>query len=100
MNLVVELPWIQISFECYDSIRIPYMERTCWCVYGGIDVLDVGTWLEKKNLLGGILYGEGETIEVSADVGGRAIWPGSLRDKRPYGGIDYKEIYGPKQIFY
>ena len=51
-------------------------------------------------MLGGILYGEGVTIEFSADVGGRVIWPGSLRDKRPYGGIDYKEIYGPKQIFY
>ena len=25
------------------SIRIPYMEKTCWCVYGRIDVSDIGT---------------------------------------------------------
>ena len=42
-NLVMELPWIQIGFECYDGIRIPYMEKnllvrlwrdsSAWCWY-------------------------------------------------------------------
>ena len=49
-DLVMELPWIQVSSECCDSIQIPYMDKTCWYVHGRIDVLDVGTSLGKKKL--------------------------------------------------
>ena len=35
------LLWIQVSFECYDGVRIPYMEKTCWCLYGEIDLRNV-----------------------------------------------------------
>ena len=52
MNLLLVLPWIQVSFECYDSIWLLYMEKTFWCVYGRIDICDVGTWLAKRNLGG------------------------------------------------
>ena len=41
-EFVMKLPQMQVGFECYDGIRIPYMEKACWCVYGGIDVGDVG----------------------------------------------------------
>ena len=36
------LPWIQVSFECYDDIQIPYTEKTFLCLYDRIDVRDVG----------------------------------------------------------
>ena len=42
MNLEIEFPWIQVSFERYDGIRIPCMEKTCRCVYGGVNVTGVG----------------------------------------------------------
>ena len=42
MNLVIEFPWIQVSFERYDAIRIPCMEKACRCVYGGVNVTGVG----------------------------------------------------------
>ena len=48
-DLVMELQWIQVSFECCDSIQTPYTDKTCWYVHGRIDVLDVGTSLGKKN---------------------------------------------------
>ena len=35
------LPWTEVSFECYEGIRIPYMEKTFWCVYDRIDIRDV-----------------------------------------------------------
>ena len=28
INLLLVLPWIQVSFECYDSIWLLYMEKT------------------------------------------------------------------------
>ena len=40
MNLVMVFLWIEVSFECYDGIRIPYMEKAFWYVYGRIDVRD------------------------------------------------------------
>ena len=78
MNLVMELPWIQISFECCDGIPIPYMDKTYWCEYGGIEVRDAGTCLKKRgrNLGGGTISGEGVTIEVSSGMGGRVILAG------------------------
>ena len=48
MNLVTVLPWIEVSFECCNGIRISYMDKTSWCVYGEIDVRDVGTCLDKR----------------------------------------------------
>ena len=42
------LPWTEVSFECYEGIRILYMEKTFWCVYDRIDI-HVSAWL-KKNL--------------------------------------------------
>ena len=55
--------------ECYEGIKILYMQKACWCVYDGIDVRDVGTRLEQKGSLGGrILYEESATIEVSAGM--------------------------------
>ena len=89
----MKLPCIQVSLECYDGIRISYMKRTCWPVYGGIDVRDADLWLEKRNLAGETLSEEDVTTEVSPDVSGRVILEGSLGYKRPYSGIDYKEIY-------
>ena len=47
MNLLMVLPWIQVSFECCDSIRILYMEKNL-CVYGRIDVCDVSTTWKKE----------------------------------------------------
>ena len=35
------LPWTEVSFESYEGIRIPYMEKTFWCVYDRIDIRDV-----------------------------------------------------------
>ena len=59
---------------------------------------NVSTCLEKKkkgrNLLGGTLCGEGVTIEVHPGMGGEVTLTGKRpRDKIPYGGTDYKEIY-------
>ena len=48
MNLVMRLPWIRVSFECYDRIRMPYMGRNCRCVYDRVDVRDVGTGLAEQ----------------------------------------------------
>ena len=45
---MMELPWIQVSFECSDGIQIPCMARTCWFVYVAIDVRYAGTCLDKK----------------------------------------------------
>ena len=81
MNLVMELPWIQVSFECCDSIRIPYMDKTCWYVYGGIDVRDVGTGLEKT---GETLVEVNYVVRVGGSpvIGGRVILAGkSQREK-------------------
>ena len=39
---MMELPWIQVSFERCGGIRITHMDKTCWSMYGGIDVRDVG----------------------------------------------------------
>ena len=33
MDLMMVLPWIQVSFECYVGIWIPYMKKTGF-VYG------------------------------------------------------------------
>ena len=59
MNLVMELLWIQVSFKCYDNIQIPYIEKTCWCMYGGIDACNVRTGLKNRNLWGGTLCDKG-----------------------------------------
>ena len=56
----------------------------------------VHAWRRKKrgNLLGRTLCGEGVTIEVHPGMGGAVTLNGkSPRDKIPYGGTDYKEIY-------
>ena len=52
------------------------MERTCWYVYGEIDVRDAGTSLEKRKPEGGTLSEEGVTAEVSPDVSCRVILAG------------------------
>ena len=60
------------------------MDKTCWCMYGRIDVRNIGRCLEKKgvNLGGGTLSGEGVPIEVSPGMGGRVILAGkSQREK-------------------
>ena len=79
--------------ECYDSIRILYMEKPFWCLYGRIDVRDVGTKLGKRNFGGGTLYEEGVTIEVSTGMGGRVILVGKSQRKKPYRGTGYRELY-------
>ena len=82
MNLAMALQWIQVNFEYYDSIWMPYMEKTFWRVHDRIDVRDVGTWLEKRSLGGGTLCKESVTIEVSTSMGGRVILAGkSQREK-------------------
>ena len=92
-ELAMVLQWMQVTFECYESIQMLYIEKKIWCVHGRINVCDVGAWLEKGNLGGGTLCDEGVTTEVSTGMGGRVILEGSLREKRPYVGIDYREIY-------
>ena len=62
------------------------MDETCWCVYGGIGVRDVGTCLEKKkkkrgDLLGGTLCGKGVIIEVRPGMGGRVTLTGKSQRK-------------------
>ena len=82
MNLAMVLQWKQVTFECYESIQMLYIEKTFWCVHGKIDVCDVGAWLEKGNLGRGTLCGEGMTIEVSTGMVGRIILVGkSQREK-------------------
>ena len=76
-NLVIELT------ECYEVIKILYMQKTCWCVYDGIDVRDVGMRLEQKGSLGGrILCEEGATIEVSAGMCGGVILAGNSQGEK------------------
>ena len=59
------LPWIQVSFECYDSIRIWHMEKLFRaCMTGLMYVMLEQDW-EK----------------------------GSLREKRQFGGREYGEVY-------
>ena len=82
MNLAMVLQWMQVTFECYESIQMLYIEKKIWCVHGRINVCDVGAWLEKGNLGGGTLCDEGVTIEVSIGMGGRVILAGkSQREK-------------------
>ena len=47
MNLVMLLPWIQVSFKFCDGTRITYTEKTL-CVYGRTDVRDIGASQEKN----------------------------------------------------
>ena len=54
------------------------MDKTFWWVYGRA---------------GENLCEEGVTKEVSTGMGGRVILPGCLREKIPFGGTDYREIY-------
>ena len=69
--------------ECYEGIKILYMQKTCWCVYDGIDVRDVGIRLEQKGSLGGrILCEEGATIEVSAGMCGGVILAGKSQGEK------------------
>ena len=63
MNLVMVLPWIQVSFKCYDSIRIRYMEKNFRACMTGLMYMMLEQDREK----------------------------GSLREKRQFGGRDYKE---------
>ena len=73
------LPWIRVSFECYDCIRIPYMGRNCCCVYDGSDVHDDGTWQgEQETLEEGAYVWGGEVVtgELGADMGGRIMLAG------------------------
>ena len=43
MSLVIGLPWLQITFEYYDKIRILYMEKTFWWVRDRTDACDIST---------------------------------------------------------
>ena len=61
INLVMEFPKKHVSLECCDGIRIPYTDKTSWCVYGGMDVRDVATCLDKKE---GWVLGEGDYVVV------------------------------------
>ena len=69
---MMELPWMQASFKFYDSIRIPYMEKTCWCVMAGLTCLMlVRDWKSRSVLVclcmcGGLARGGG-------GVGGGAV---------------------------
>ena len=40
------LPWIQVM----TAFEYLIWKKTFWYVLGRIDVRDVGTWLEKRNL--------------------------------------------------
>ena len=51
MNLLMIFPWIQVSVECYDSIRILYMEKTFGaCMAGLTYVMLAHNW--EKGILG------------------------------------------------
>ena len=73
MNLVIVLPRIQVSFECYDVIQISYMEKTFWWVYRRTNVRDVSTSLEKNKLERGALCEKGLTVEVTTGMISRVI---------------------------
>ena len=64
MNLVMVLPWIQFSFECYDSIRIQYMEKNFRACITGLMYMMLEQDQEK----------------------------GRLRERKQFGGRDYREI--------
>ena len=50
MNLLMVLPWIQVSFECYDSIRILYMEKNICACMAGLTYVMLAHDLEKGTL--------------------------------------------------
>ena len=51
MNLAMVLPWIKVTFKCYDSIRMPHMEKLLGaCMEGFTYVMLAHDW--KKGTLG------------------------------------------------
>ena len=51
---------MQASFKFYDSIRIPYMEKTCWCVMAGLTCLMlVRDWKSRSVLVCLCVWGGG-----------------------------------------
>ena len=51
--------WMQLSFECYVSVWIPYMRKKLGSCMAMVDVCDIGTWLEK-------IKPGGETCSIAA----------------------------------
>ena len=46
MNLMMVL-WLQVSFEDYVGIQIPFLEKTIWCM-AMVDLHDTSTSFEKN----------------------------------------------------
>ena len=83
MNLAMVLPWIQVTFECYDNIRMPYMEKRFDAGMEGLTyVMLAYDWKKGTFLERGTSCEEEVTIEVSTGMNGRVILTGkSQREK-------------------